>query len=311
MTCRNVSEYNGKAGRQKLVFQTASGPVYAPFATEAECLAACKEGACCEGTTCTVKPACQCQGAGKTFKGVGTTCAGISGACCEDGPAGSPPTCSIKTSCECVGNGKTFKGVGSTCADGTCCKTCTTSCQSPMCIPRYVVVSFSATTQEYVAYIFNQMCRVPALTFGGSATLSGYYNTEYPCGRYIASFEGSAASLFNGSAVYVQAGPGGIDGYVRVRKKAEYGSTTGGITSLSLTNEWPIVPNSQYVEFTFRFSSSPSVSGGVLQNGAGGYCYGGGTSPLMWVQYGTSGEFETNAGNISVTSSYGAGVPLA
>ena len=44
------------------------------FTTEADCLNACKEGACCEGTTCSVKPACQCQGTGKTFKGVGTTC---------------------------------------------------------------------------------------------------------------------------------------------------------------------------------------------------------------------------------------------
>jgi hypothetical protein len=33
-------------------------------------------GACCEGTTCSVKPQCQCQGAGKVFKGVGTVCAG-------------------------------------------------------------------------------------------------------------------------------------------------------------------------------------------------------------------------------------------
>ena len=44
------------------------------YATEAECNQACKEGACCEGTTCTVKPQCQCQGTGKTFKGVGTVC---------------------------------------------------------------------------------------------------------------------------------------------------------------------------------------------------------------------------------------------
>ena len=44
------------------------------YKTEADCLQACKEGACCEGTTCTVKPACQCQGTGKTFKGVGTVC---------------------------------------------------------------------------------------------------------------------------------------------------------------------------------------------------------------------------------------------
>jgi N-acetylmuramic acid 6-phosphate (MurNAc-6-P) etherase len=45
-----------------------------PYKTQAECLQACKEGACCEGTACTVKPQCQCQGAGKTFMGVGTVC---------------------------------------------------------------------------------------------------------------------------------------------------------------------------------------------------------------------------------------------
>jgi len=45
-----------------------------PFATEAECNNACKEGACCESTTCSVKPQCQCQGTGQVFKGVGTVC---------------------------------------------------------------------------------------------------------------------------------------------------------------------------------------------------------------------------------------------
>lgn len=34
----------------------------------------CKEGACCTGTTCSVRPQCQCQGTGQRFKGVGTTC---------------------------------------------------------------------------------------------------------------------------------------------------------------------------------------------------------------------------------------------
>jgi hypothetical protein len=52
-------------------FTTAGRPSYK---TEAECNQACQEGACCEGTTCTVKPQCQCQGTGKVFKGVGTTC---------------------------------------------------------------------------------------------------------------------------------------------------------------------------------------------------------------------------------------------
>lgn len=45
------------------------------YATEAECLEACKEGACCNGTTCSVKPQCQCNAeAGEVFNGVGTTC---------------------------------------------------------------------------------------------------------------------------------------------------------------------------------------------------------------------------------------------
>ncbi len=64
-------------------FTTTGRPSYK---TEAECNQACQEGACCDGTTCTVKPACQCQGTGKAFKGVGTTCEGNPcGCCCVNG----------------------------------------------------------------------------------------------------------------------------------------------------------------------------------------------------------------------------------
>lgn len=66
MPCRQASTYNGTAG--------SGQPGGGGYATEADCLNACKEGACCEGTTCSIKPQCQCQGTGKTFKGVGTTC---------------------------------------------------------------------------------------------------------------------------------------------------------------------------------------------------------------------------------------------
>jgi len=62
MTCRQQQTYAGQT------------PFSGSHATEAECLAACQEGACCEGTTCSVKPQCQCQGTGKVFKGVGTVC---------------------------------------------------------------------------------------------------------------------------------------------------------------------------------------------------------------------------------------------
>ena len=62
------------------------------YRTEADCLNACKEGACCEGTLCTVKPACQCQGAGKVFKGVGTTCeAGLCECKCGCAASGAAP----------------------------------------------------------------------------------------------------------------------------------------------------------------------------------------------------------------------------
>ena len=64
------------------------------FATEADCLNACKEGACCNGTTCSVKPQCQCDAAaGEVFKGIGTVCSPnpciILCPCCDEGPA--PP----------------------------------------------------------------------------------------------------------------------------------------------------------------------------------------------------------------------------
>jgi hypothetical protein len=77
MPCRQVSTYNGLSGSG----QSGGGG----YTTEADCLNACKEGACCDGTTCSVKPACQCQGTGQVFKGVGTVCAGVTCCSCGDG----------------------------------------------------------------------------------------------------------------------------------------------------------------------------------------------------------------------------------
>jgi hypothetical protein len=50
--------------------------------TAAECNQACGEGACCEGTSCSVKPACRCQRAGQVFRGVGTVCTPNPCLCC-------------------------------------------------------------------------------------------------------------------------------------------------------------------------------------------------------------------------------------
>jgi hypothetical protein len=64
------------------------------YKTEAECNQACQEGACCDGTACTVTRACRCQGAGKVFQGVGTVCAARTcsrGECPEQISAGDMP----------------------------------------------------------------------------------------------------------------------------------------------------------------------------------------------------------------------------
>lgn len=95
-----------------------------PYATEAECLNACQEGACCDRTYpeypfCYVAPQCVCLEAGHAFLGKGTTCAAgicLVGACCK--PDG---TCLDGiTESACVSQGGTFH-IGKTCAEKPCC----------------------------------------------------------------------------------------------------------------------------------------------------------------------------------------------
>jgi hypothetical protein len=112
------------------------------YATEADCLNACKEGACCDGTTCSVKPQCQCQCTSNSCCGPDTmTVNGVTGPACRGG-----------TESECIARGgvwrpcygcsadannrnlsicssgdipqasaPVFKGVGTTCASAQCC----------------------------------------------------------------------------------------------------------------------------------------------------------------------------------------------
>jgi len=74
------------------------------YTTEADCVNACKEGACCEGTTCTVKPLCQCQ------------C--TTGSCCgpdmfTNAAGETGPRCRTETKSQCESRGGTFRcGVG-------------------------------------------------------------------------------------------------------------------------------------------------------------------------------------------------------
>jgi len=55
------------------------------YRTEAECLKACGDGACCQGIFCSIRPQCLCQGEGKTFRGVGTKCEDTFCGCCGGG----------------------------------------------------------------------------------------------------------------------------------------------------------------------------------------------------------------------------------
>jgi len=108
MPCKQIAP----TGNQRPPFRTG-------YKTEAECLQACKEGACCEGTTCSVKPQCQCGGVGKTFKGVGTTC--------------NPNPCLC-----CTSNGTPVAGSG--------CQQCWCFCGEGAAVyPRFINVSLSGS----------------------------------------------------------------------------------------------------------------------------------------------------------------------
>jgi hypothetical protein len=74
------------------------------YRTEADCVNACREGACCQGTSCSVKPQCQC------------VCQ--SGSCCgpdmfTNAAGETGPRCRTETKAQCDARGGTFRcGVG-------------------------------------------------------------------------------------------------------------------------------------------------------------------------------------------------------
>lgn len=143
------------------------------YATEAECLEACKEGACCNGTTCSVKPQCQCVCETGSCCGPDTqTVNGITGPRCrgqnqitrsECIAAGGVWRCN--TPCDLWGgdleagvqalpctsltgqNEPVFKGVGTTCTPNPC-YACPTQCAgSP--IPDEFQVTVSGYENPY------------------------------------------------------------------------------------------------------------------------------------------------------------------
>lgn len=139
------------------------------YKTEADCNQACKEGACCEGTTCSVKPACQCQGTGKVFKGVGTVCAGNPcGCCCINGNADA-----TKNEQQCAAAGGTWKSY---------------SCNSPP--PSSILLTLSLT--NYSAHIG----RSPTTTSAGT------WNFDFRCVSKTMTLQGNGGmySIQSGSA---------------------------------------------------------------------------------------------------------------
>jgi hypothetical protein len=123
------------------------------YRTEAECNEACREGACCEGTSCTVKPQCQCQCTTGNCCGPdtvtirngaetwpvyrvetkqaclargGTWKCGTFGPQSIEGYAGTPLCGSEPGTSEPV-----FKGVGTTCTTGICTLLCSPGCAAP------------------------------------------------------------------------------------------------------------------------------------------------------------------------------------
>ena len=68
---------------------------------------ACCGGACCDGIICSITKEVECQGTGKVFKGVGTTCSPNPCPCCNtDGTPNSGGGCGL-CYCYCTSNGGT------------------------------------------------------------------------------------------------------------------------------------------------------------------------------------------------------------
>jgi hypothetical protein len=164
------------------------------YKTEADCNQACKEGACCEGASCSVKPACQCKCVSGSCCGpdtftnangeTGPKCRNETQAACEarggvwrcgvdciglqgDPIAGYPLGAGICTSLASSVNSPVFKGVGTTCGTNPC-----------------------------------SLCDSPSISIGTTGTASGFYQLafqarECPDSSYSVSASGSGSLARN------------------------------------------------------------------------------------------------------------------
>jgi len=229
------------------------------YKTEAQCLQACKEGACC-----------------------------------EDGPVGSPPTCSVKPQCQCQVAGQVFKGVGTVCDPNPCCTKCNRSsitwCQSPACIPKFLDFTYSLSFPIQFVNMFGGYYIRP-FSASGSCTLRGVMSSEpsRPCGDY--SFfagppEGAAFNAYEFNCGVSGGGPYFIRHTCRLVQDGRYDGPQGDRYIYRATTD------STTGQLSWSFSTY-----GIIQfvPASSGYCYQSGVLVSSEVPLATVTASVTNA----------------
>jgi hypothetical protein len=179
------------------------------YKTEAECNQGCKEGACCNGASCSVKPACQCQGTGQVFKGVGTVCTTNLCGCCGNGEsiAGKTATLVVSTNsmpvlrwCPQVIGGTAI----ATCPDGTQYGGCVSvkPCETPTYGGPWIDTASSASaTFTSNAAASSCSASLQGQCLGETRSASVGFSAS-PCKIYaIANCSGLINALISGSSV--------------------------------------------------------------------------------------------------------------
>jgi len=200
------------------------------------------QGACCEGTTCTVKPACECQGTGQTFKGVGTTCATNPCGCCN--ADGTPKQGSGCAQCWCF------------CGDGAAA------------YPRFINVTLSGTYQ---------MFRPKYVAVPGGFQESGreYRDKSFSCSITLSAISTPSRSncpgwTYGTGSARLPLGNGGATGYVLIdyptfpsTTSAQFGVRVeiGDLSEFSSYSDW------RTSGFYILGSQLPITSTGVQKSG--------------------------------------------
>jgi|688.fasta_scaffold41238_11 hypothetical protein len=160
------------------------------YATQADCLQACQEGACCEGTSCSVKPQCQCKCRSNSCCGPDTmTVNGVTGPRCRGG-----------TESECAARGGVWRPCYGCSADAA---TPDNSICSPGDRPQANAPSFKGVGTTCTPNPCD-LCDVTSISIGTTGTASGFYQSAFnanvcPDASYSVSASGSGSLSKNNS----------------------------------------------------------------------------------------------------------------